>query len=156
MKYGRHFEEVAGSSALSMPGTVSLPLMLALCLSWLCLLRLLCVSSVRVCVCVPCVLAGRAWCSICLDVVQDYSHSGAESSEGQKMGQIVLEEHAINETKCSDYHQKFGKIHIWPPDMVLLFDPSGISAVRRSIPDLRECLRRNPPGISVKNMAAAT
>lgn len=35
--------------------------------------------------------------------------------EGHKMGQIVLEAHAVNETKCSYYHQKFGEICIWSP-----------------------------------------
>lgn len=33
---------------------------------------------------------------------------GVDSYQGQKMGQIVLEARAINETKWSDHHQKFG------------------------------------------------
>lgn len=66
------------------------------------------------------------------------------------MGQIVLEAHAINVTKWSDYHQKFGTNLPTESHMVLLFDPSGISSVSRCILDLHECLRGNPPCMSVK------
>lgn len=114
MKYGCHFEKAAGfvglehaRHALSFPsclrsvylGSVSL------------FLRLLCVRSVRVC---PVCFGQESMVFHLLGYGSGLQPlRGVGSYEGHEMGQIVLEAHAINETKCSDYHQEiWEKLHM--------------------------------------------
>lgn len=124
-----------GSWALSMRGTLSFS-------PHACALSILALS-----------LFLRRWFCPCLSCVFWRGEHGLPSAwtwfrlkshKGHKVGQIVLEAHVRNETKCSYCHQKFREIcEIWSPTwshMVLLFDPSGISLARRCVLDLHECL----------------